>query len=134
MNWRYKLFKVVVVLKSVKLWLDYKRVRNKVILDLRCVKVLYFLKMFNEVRSLSVYWKLVKDVISLRVCKFIGFLKKCDDFLVLSDKEKVGLMNLFFVNIGMNIVVKLFILIGNVIIVVYRDMLLLLLFWVEIFL
>ena len=35
----------------------------------------------------------MKDATSSRVRKPIGLLKKCDDSLALSDKEKAGLMN-----------------------------------------
>lgn len=77
--------------------------------------------MFNEVRSSSAYWKLVKDATSSRVRKLIGPLKKCDDSLVLSDKEKAGLMNSFFANIGTNIAAKLPIPTGNATTAAYRD-------------
>ena len=69
--------------------------------------------MFNEVKSSSAYWKLVKDANSSTVRKHIGPLRKCDDSLVLTDKVKAGLMNSFFVNIGKNIVTKLPITPGN---------------------
>ena len=78
----------------------FQRARNKVTSDLRRAKASYFSKMFNEVKSSSAYWKLVKDATSSRVRKPIGPLRKCDDSLVLTDKEKADLMNSFFANIG----------------------------------
>ena len=101
------MFKAAVASKSAKLWSDYKRARDKVTSDLRRAKALYFSKMFNEVKSSSAYWKLVKDATSSRVHKPIVPLRKCDDSLVLTDKEKAGLMNSFFANIGTNIAAKL---------------------------
>ena len=77
--------------------------------------------MFNEVKSLSAYWKLVKDATSSRVHKPIGPLRKCDDSLLLTDKEKAGLMNSFFANIGKNIAAKLPIPSGNATAGVYRS-------------
>ena len=121
MNRRYKLFKAAVTSKSAKLWSDYKKARNKVTSDLRRAKDLHFSKMFNEVKSSSAYWKLVKDAISSRVRKPIGPLRKCDDSLVLTDKEKAGLMNSFLANIGKNIAVKLPIPPGNATTDVYRS-------------
>ena len=69
--------------------------------------------MFNEVKSSSTYWKLVKDACISRVRKPIGPLRKCDDSLVLTVKEKAGLMTSFFANIGKNIAAKLPIPPGN---------------------
>ena len=77
--------------------------------------------MFNEVKSSSAYWKLVKDATSSRVRKPIGPLRKCDDSLVLTDKEKAGLMNSFFANIGKNIAAKLPIPPGNATAGAYRS-------------
>ena len=51
----------------------------------------------------------------------IGPLKKCDDSLALSDKEKAGLMNSFFANIGTNIAAKLPIPTGNATTAAYRS-------------
>ncbi|XP_068689637.1 uncharacterized protein [Montipora foliosa] len=121
MNRRYKLFKAAVTSKSAKLWSDYKRARNKVTSDVRRAKALYFSKMFNEVKSSSAYWKLVKDATSSRVHKPIGPLRKCDDSLVLTDKEKAGMMNSFFANIGKNIATKLPIPPGNATAGVYKS-------------
>ena len=59
--------------------------------------------MFNEVKSSSAYWKLVKEATSSRVRKPIEPLRKCDDSLVLTEEEKAGLMNSFFANIGTKI-------------------------------
>ena len=69
--------------------------------------------MFNEVKSSSAYWKLVKEATSSRVRKPIEPLRKCDDSLVLTEEEKAGLMNSFFANIGTNIAAKLPIPPGN---------------------
>ena len=69
--------------------------------------------MFNEAKSSSASWKLVKDASSSMVRKPIGPLRKYDDSLVLTDKEKAGLMNSFFSNIGKNIAAKLPIPPGN---------------------
>ena len=64
--------------------------------------------MSNEAKSSSAYWKLLKDVTSSRVRKPTGPLRKPDcDSLVLTDKEKAGLMNSFFVTICKNIAAKL---------------------------
>ena len=79
MNRRYKLVKAAVTSKSAKLWSDYKRARNKVTSDSIRAKASYFSKMFNEVKSSSAYWKLVKDATSSKVRKPIGPLRKCDD-------------------------------------------------------
>ena len=121
MNRRYKLFKAAVASKSVKLWSDNKRARNKVMSDLTHAKALYFLKMFNKVKSSSAYWKLLKDSTSLRVCKPIWPLRKPDDSLVLGDKEKAGLINSFFATTGKNIAAKLPTPSGNATIGNYRS-------------
>ena len=64
--------------------------------------------MSNEAKSSSAYWKLLKDATSSRVRKPTGPLRKPDcDSLVLTDKEKAGLMNSFFVTICKNIAAKL---------------------------
>ena len=63
--------------------------------------------MFNEVESLSAYWKVLKDATSSRVRKPIGPLRKPDDSLVSNDKEKAGLVNWFFATIGKTIATKL---------------------------
>lgn len=107
MNRGYKLFKAPVTSKCAKLWSDYKRARNKVTSDLRRAKTSYFSKMFNEVESLSAYWKVLKDATSSRVRKPIGPLRKPDDSLVSNDKEKAGLVNSFFSTIGKTIATKL---------------------------
>ena len=107
MNRRYKLFKASVTSKSTKLWSDYKKVRNKVTSDLRRAKALYFSKMFNEVKSSSAYWKLLKNATISRVRKPIGPLRKPDGALVLTDNEKAGLMNSFFATIGKDIAAEL---------------------------
>ena len=70
---------------------------------------------------MSAYWKLVRDATSSRVCKPIGPLRKCDDSLVLTDKEKAGLKSLFFANIGRNIAAKLPIPPGNTTTGAYRS-------------
>ena len=121
MNRRNKLVKAAVTSKSAKLWSDYKRARNKVTSDSRRAKASYFSKMFNEVKSSSAYWKLVKGATSSRVRKPIGPLKKSDDSLVLTDKEKAGLLNSFFANIGKNIAAKLPIPLGNATTGAYRS-------------
>ena len=77
--------------------------------------------MFNKVKSLSAYWKLVRDATSSRVCQPIGPLRKCDDSLVLTDKEKAGLKSSFFANIGRNIAAKLPIPPGNTTTGAYRS-------------
>ena len=63
----------------------------------------------------------MKDATSSRVRKPIGPLRKCDDSLVLTDKEKAGLMNSFFANIGKNIAAKLAKPPGNATTDVYRS-------------
>lgn len=77
--------------------------------------------MFNEVKSSSAYWKLVKEATSSRVRKPSEPLRKCDDSLVLTEEEKAGLMNSFFANIGMNIAAKLPIPPGNATTGAYRS-------------
>ena len=77
--------------------------------------------MFNEVKSSIAYWKLVKNATSSRVHKPIGPLRKCGNLLVLTDKEKAGLMNSFFANIGKNIAAKLPIPPGNATTGAYRS-------------
>lgn len=77
--------------------------------------------MFNEVKSSSAYWKLVKEATSSRVRKPIEPLRKCDDSLVLTEEEKAGLMNSFFANIGTNIAAKLPIPPGNATTGAYRS-------------
>ena len=80
-----------------------------------------FLEDFNEVKCSSAYWKLVKDAASSRVRKPTGPLRKCANSLVLTDKEKAGLMKSFFVNIGKNIAAKLPIPPGNATTGAYRS-------------
>ena len=77
--------------------------------------------MFNEVKSSSAYWKLVKEATNSRVHKPIEPLRKCDDSLVLTEEEKAGLMNSFFANIGKNIAAKLPIPPGNATTGAYRS-------------
>ena len=63
----------------------------------------------------------MKDANSSRVCKPIGPLRKCDDSLVLTDKERASLMKSFFANIGKNIAAKLPISPGTATTVAYRS-------------
>ena len=87
------LFFLVTFLSRFLIELIEKRAQNKVTSDLlKCAKALYFSKMFNEVKSSSAYWKLAKDATSSRVRKSIGPPRKCDDSLVLTYKEKAGLL------------------------------------------
>lgn len=87
-NNRYRIFKVALEIKCFELWLKYKILRNEVILVLRRVKVSYFIKMFEEVKKISVYWKLINKAINrIERKRVIGFFKRNDGALVLMYKR-----------------------------------------------
>ena len=102
MNRRYKLFKTAISSKCPEQWSNYKRVRNEVTSDLRKAKLSYFSTVFNEVKSLSAYWNLLKRATNPKVRKNIGSLKKEDGTLELMNSEKENLMNSYFATIGLN--------------------------------
>ena len=103
MNRRYKLFKVAISSKCPEQWSNYKRVRNEVTSDLRKAKSSYFSTIFNEVKSSSAYWNLLKRSTNPKVRKNIGPLKREDGTLELTDPEKANLMNSYFATIGLKL-------------------------------
>ena len=103
MNRRYKLFKAAISSKCPEQWFNYKRVRNVVTSDLRKAKSSYFSTVFNEVKSSSAYWNLLKRATNPKVRKNIRPLKKEDDTLELVDSQKANLMNSFFATIGLKL-------------------------------
>ena len=103
MNRRYKLFKTAISSKCPEQWSNYKRVRNEVTSDLRKAKSSYFSTIFNEVKSSSAYWNLLKRSTNPKVRKNIGPLKREDGTLELTDPEKANLMNSYFATIGLKL-------------------------------
>ena len=103
MNRRYKLFKAAISSKCPEQWSNYKRVRNEVTSDLRKAKSFYFSTVFNEVKSSSAYWNLLKRATNPKVRKNIGPLKKEDGTLEFMDSEKANLMLSYFVTIGLKL-------------------------------
>lgn len=94
----------MIEIKEVDKWVDYKKLRNEIIFDIRKVKLVYFKRKFDEVKIIFVYWNLLFRVINFKVWKLIGLLKCDDEFFVVDDKEKVDLLNCFFVIVGMKLV------------------------------
>ena len=103
MNRRYKLFKAAISSKCPEKWSNYKRVRNEVTSDLRKAKSSYFSTIFNEVKSSSAYWNLLKRATNPKVRKNIGPLKKDDSTLEFTDSGKENLMNSYFATIGLKL-------------------------------
>ena len=58
-NNRYRIFKAALETKCPKLWSKYEIARNEVTSALRRAKASYFIKMFEEVKKTSAYWKLI---------------------------------------------------------------------------
>ena len=103
MNRRYKLFKAAISSKCPEQWSNYKRVRNEVTSDLRKAKSSYFSNTFNEVKSSSAYWNLLKRATNPKVRKNIGPLKKDDGTLEFTDSGKANLMNSYFATVGLKL-------------------------------
>ena len=103
MNRRYKLFNAAISSKCPEQWSNYKRVRNEVTSDLRKAKSSYFSTIFNEVKSSSAYWNLLKRATNPKVRKNIGPLKKDGGTLELTDSGKANLMNSYFTTIGLKL-------------------------------
>ena len=103
MNRRYKLFKAAISSKCPEQWSNYKRVRNEVTYDLRKAKSSYFSNTFNEVKSSSAYWNLLKRATNPKVRKNIGPLKKDDGTLEFTDSGKANLMNSYFAMVGLKL-------------------------------
>ena len=98
-----KLFKAAISGKCPEQWSNYKRVRNEVTSDLRKAKSSYYSTIFNEVKSLSAYWNLLKRATNPKVRKNIGPLKKEDGTLELTDSERANLMTSYFATIGLKL-------------------------------
>ena len=98
-----ELFKAAISSKCPEQWSNYKRVRNEVTSDLRKAKSSYFSTIFNEVKSSSAYWNLLKRATSPKVRKNIGPLKKDDSTLEFTDLGKANLMNSYFATIGLKL-------------------------------
>ena len=81
------LFKAAISSKCPEQWSNYKRVRNEVTSDLRKAKSSYFSIIFNEVKSSSAYWNLLKRATNPKVRKNIGKLKKDDSTLDLRTRK-----------------------------------------------
>ena len=103
MNRRYKLFKAAISSKCPEQWSKYKRVRNEVTSDLRNTKSSYFSTIFNEVKSSSAYWNLLKRATNPKARKNIGPLKKEDNTLEFTDSGKANLINSYFATIGLKL-------------------------------
>ena len=84
-------------------WSGYKRVRNEVTSDLRKAKSSNFSTIFNEVKSSSAYWNLLKRAANPKVHKNIGPLKKDDGTLEFKDSVKANLMISYFATIGLTL-------------------------------
>ena len=97
------LFKAAISSKCPEQWSNYKRVRNEVTSDLRKAKSSYFSTIFNEVKSSSAYWNLLKRATNPKVRKNIGPLKKDDSTLEFTDSGKANLMNSYFATIGLKL-------------------------------
>ena len=63
-------------------------------------KASYFSDFFSEVKNTSAYWNLVTEATNPKARKSIGPIKKEDETLALTDKEKANSINLFFSNVG----------------------------------
>ena len=100
MNRRFKLFKLPVASERPSKWLEYKRLRNDVTRSMHQAKASYFSDLFSEVKSTSAYWNLVNKATNTKARKSIGPIKKEDETLALTDKEKANSINLFFSNVG----------------------------------
>ena len=103
MNRRYKLFKAAISSKCPEQWSNYKRVRNEVTSDLRKTKSSYFSNTFNEFKSSSAYWNLLKRATNPKVRKNIGPLKKDDGTLEFTDSGKANLLNSYFATVGLKL-------------------------------
>ena len=103
MNRKYKLFKAAISIKCPEQWSNYKRVRNDVTSDLRKTKPSYFPTIFNEVKSSSAYWNLLKRATNPKVRNNIGPLKRGDGTLEFTDSRKANLMTSYFATIGLRL-------------------------------
>lgn len=65
MNYRYKVLKKVCELNDLLIWDDYRRFRNKVLIMMKKVKVDYYFNLFDEVKIVVVYWRLLKKVLGI---------------------------------------------------------------------
>ena len=99
MNRRFKLFKLAVASKCPTKWSEYKRPWNDVTQSMRQAKASYFSDLFSEVKSTSAYWNLVNKATNTKARKSIGPIKKEDETLALTDKEKANSINLFSSNV-----------------------------------
>ena len=100
MNRRFKLFKLAVASKCPTKWSEYKRLRNDVTRSKHQAKASYFSDFFSEVKNTSAYWNLVTEATNPKARKSIRPIKKEDETLALTDKEKANSINLFFSNVG----------------------------------
>ena len=71
--------------------------------DLRKAKSSYFSTIFNEVKSSSAYWNLLKRATNPKVHKNLGPLKKDDGTLEFTNSGKANLMNSYFPTIGLKL-------------------------------
>ena len=94
MNRRFKLFKLAVASKCPTKWSEYKRLRNDVTRSKHQAKASYFSDFFSEVKNTSAYWNLVTEATNPKARKSIGPIKKEDETLALTDKEKANSINI----------------------------------------
>ena len=75
-------------------WRKYKYLRNNITAAVRRAKADFFSSKVSEVKTSSVYWKLVKDTTNLSKSHTpIGPLKREDGSLAVRDVEKANMMN-----------------------------------------
>ena len=107
MNKRYKLLKACDGTdKTSHIWLEYKKVKNKVTRMIRKAEAQYWKKQFKEAQEPKDFWKLVNKIKGKKTNARIGLLNYKNGHAVTSDHEKAGLMNTFFINIGKELAAK----------------------------
>ena len=103
MNRRFKLFKRAKSSNDPVLWSDYKIIRNEVTNDVRMAKCNYYKGLFDEVKNICTYWKLIKMSTNSKQSENIVGIRRSDGLLDTKNGEIAEELNGYFANVGENL-------------------------------
>ena len=90
-----------------ELWVEYKRLRNKVTRILREAEANYWRQEFNNTESRKDFWQLVAKIIHQKKVNNIGSIADDQGNMIFNDKIKAEAMNDSFVAVGPNLASKI---------------------------
>ena len=104
MNLRYKLYLNAKRSDDEVLWSNYRKIRNEITQEVRMAKSNYYKNLFDEVNSMSVYWKLIKKETESRTRNNIIGIRNNNGAVVINNKEKAEILNEHFATVGEKVI------------------------------